>query len=108
MFTALFRMLVIIRHHLFDYYPPYNADYRWFYDAGEVVDEAQVAESYDVQESNEYFESDEDYEDYDDYMRRLAEEAEAEEADRFELELLASEYAPDENWRYDHMGTDPL
>ena len=60
----------------------------------------------------EQFDWDEEFED--DYVsaeeqdERDRYDQECEEADLREQRFLASEDAPDDNWRYDHLGTDPL
>ena len=51
---------------------------------------------------------DEDDYDRDEKERRREYEEECEEADLREAQFLASEDAPDDRWRYDHMGDGPL
>lgn len=53
------------------------------------------ADTYDPYEDDSYYEEEDEWDEYD-------------EADLREVLFLQSEHAPDDRWRYDHLGDEPL
>lgn len=121
MLTAIFRFLVVLRHRLTGWHPDYSDPrYYWFYSPG-GFSSAEEENAYHAEQEQLEREHD-DEPDYPEevpcrrcgalcqdtgtcsYCDECEEYYEA--ADLAEQRFLTSENAPDDRWRYDHLGDD--